>query len=91
MLLGVLVLFEELKEERPQDVVLALPALKPLLDSSTPAYVRGEAVSLIGTIGTSEALELLGPLVNDNDPQVAEIAEDFLAIVKGSAWGEPVV
>ncbi len=88
--LGVAVLFEELKEDRPQDVVLALPALKPLLDSSTPAYVRGEAVSIIGTIGTSEALELLGPLVKDDDPQVAEIAKDFLGIVKASAWKEPV-
>ncbi|MEN8257166.1 MAG: HEAT repeat domain-containing protein [Thermodesulfobacteriota bacterium] len=76
--LGVAVLFEELKEERPQDVAMALPALTPLLDTSTPAYVRGEVVSIIGTIGTSESLELLKPLVKDPDPQVAEIARDFV-------------
>ncbi len=76
--LGVSVLFEELKEVRPQEVTLALPALTPLLAKSTPAYVRGEAVSIIGIIGSGEALELLKPLVSDDDCQVAEIARDYL-------------
>ncbi len=76
--LGVSVLFETLKEERPQEVAIALPALTPLLAKTTPAYVRGEAVSIIGIIGSGEALELLKPLVSDDDSQVAEIARDYL-------------
>ncbi len=77
--LGLSVLFEELKEERPHEVVLALPNLLPLLDKTTAAYVRGEAVSIIGIIGGPEALDHLQPLVNDDDPQVSEIARDYLA------------
>ena len=76
--LGVSVLFEELKELCPQNLPLALPNLEPLLDPQTPAYVRGEAVSVIGMIGTDKALELLKPLVSDSDPQVAEIAKDYV-------------
>lgn len=78
--IGISVLFEELKEARPQDVALALPALIPLLDQSTPAYVRGEAVSVLGLIGGVKALDLLRPLVDDEDIQVAEIAKDFLDV-----------
>ncbi len=76
--LGVSVLFEDLKEERPDEVVLALSGLAPLLDKTTPAYVRGEAVSIVGIIGNAEALALLKPLANDDDPQVAEIVRDYL-------------
>lgn len=78
--LGVSVLFEELKEARPQEVALALPVLVPLLAATTPAYVRGEAVSIIGIIGTDQALALLRPLVHDADPQVAEIVRDYLGL-----------
>lgn len=76
--LGVSVLFEELKKERPQEVALALPALIPLLGKSTPAYIRGEAVSILGIIGSGRALDLLKTLVNDEDPQIAEIARDYI-------------
>lgn len=78
--LGVSVLFEELKEARPQEVALALPGLTPLLAATTPAYVRGEAVSVIGIIGTDPALALLKTLVHDADPQVAEIVRDYLGL-----------
>ncbi len=77
--LGVAVLFEELIEQRPAEVTLALPALTPLLHDGTPAYVRGEAVNLLGMIGSKKALALIEPLAHDKDPQVAEIVKDFLA------------
>lgn len=76
--LGVAVLFEELIEQRPVEVSLALPALAPLLHSSTPAYVRGEAVNLLGMIGSKKALALIEPLAHDHDSQVSEIVKDFL-------------
>ena len=53
--------------------------LQPLLDAGVPAYVRGEAVTILGLIGTDEALRLLRPLPDDPDPQVREIVRDILA------------
>lgn len=75
--LGVSVLFEELVAERPTEVELAVPALIELLDPQTPAYVRGEAAGVLGIIGSPTALAALAPLVDDADPQVAEIARDY--------------
>ena len=75
--MGVAVLFEELVKIRPEEVALAIPSLLPLLKDETP-WVRGEAVNILGTIGTSEAMEQIRPMANDPDPQVREIAADFL-------------
>jgi len=75
--MGVAVLFEDLVKIRPEEVTLAIPSLLPLLKDETP-WVRGEAVNILGTIGTSEALEQIRPMANDPDPQVREIAADFL-------------
>ncbi len=76
--LGVSVLFEELVAAGHEEVGLAVPVLIELLDPETPAYVRGEAVGVLGIIGTEEALAALAPLVNDDDMQVAEIARDYV-------------
>lgn len=78
--MGVAVLFEELKESNPEDVVLAIPALLPLLEEKT-SYLRGEAASLLMTIGTPEAVLAIARLKNDPDPQVAEMVSDFLLTV----------
>ena len=78
--IGMAVLFEELVTVRPKDVPLAIPALVPLLEDETP-WIRGEAANLLGIIGTSDALAHLKQLVNDPDPQVAEIAQDALTVV----------
>jgi hypothetical protein len=43
-------------------------------------------VSIVGIIGGARALELLGPLINDADPQVSEIARDYLNAYKWSVW-----
>ncbi len=76
--MGVLLVFEELVAAKVAEVALAIPVLKPLLAPETPAYVRGEAVTVLGTIATEESLGLIAPLVTDADPQVAEIARDFM-------------
>lgn len=77
--LGLAVLFEELTRERPGEVERAVPVLLPLLSPETPTWIRGEAATLLGLIGSREALEALKPLADDEDPQVAEIARDFTA------------
>ncbi len=75
--MGVAVLFEELKASNPEDVTLAIPALIPLLQEKT-SYIRGEAVSLLMTIGTPEAALAIAQLKDDPDSQVAEMVADFL-------------
>ena len=76
--IGVAVLLEELKDQRPVEVELAVPHLTPLLDSHT-SHIRGEAANLLGIIGTVEALEGIKCLRNDPDQQVREIVADILA------------
>ncbi|WP_456388643.1 HEAT repeat domain-containing protein [Desulfolithobacter sp.] len=76
--LGVSVLFEYLVEQRPDQVELAIDSLVRQLDSNTPAWIRGEAVSVLGIIGTEKALARVRLLMNDPDPQVAEVARDIV-------------
>ena len=77
--LGVSVLFEHLKEEKPGDTGLAIPSLVQKLHG-TPVWLRGEAVSVLGIIGTDAALEHIRQMIDDPDPQVAEVARDILEI-----------
>ncbi len=87
--MGVAVLFEELVEIRPKDVALAIPSLLPLLEDETP-FVRGEAVNILGIIGTSEALDQVRKLEADPDPQVVEIVADILSSIPSSPAAERV-
>lgn len=75
--LGVSVLFEHLVECCPQHLSLSIPGLIAELSHST-SWVRGEAASVLGIIGTKEALAALPGLLDDDDPQVAEIVRDIL-------------
>ena len=75
--MGVAVLFEWLIEERPGEVAQAVPYLQPLLAEET-AYMRGDTLTVLGIIGSDEALALVREKVSDPDPQVAEIARDIV-------------
>lgn len=72
--LGVTVLFEELRAIQPDKPALAIPSLVKLLDSENP-IIRGEAVSILGIIGTSEAMTLIRSLQSDPSPQVREMVQ----------------
>lgn len=85
--LGVAVLFEELAALRPDDLQLAIPALRPLLEESNPR-LRGEAATILGIIGGREAIANLRTLQNDPDPQVLEIVTDILAQQRTSNTAE---
>lgn len=76
--IGVAVLFEELAASRPAEVGLAIPSLLPLLEDESPRH-RGEAATLLGIIGTEQALEAVSRHRDDPDPQVSEIIADILA------------
>jgi len=75
--LGVCVLFEQLAELCPEHTPLAIPSLAAQLHHPVD-WVRGEAASVLGIIGTEAALAPLHPLVTDASPQVAEIVRDIL-------------
>jgi len=75
--MGLAVLFEELAALRPLDVSLAVPSLLPVLQEEKP-YLRGDAATLLGIIGTEEAKAQIRKLLNDPDAQVKEIAADIL-------------
>ena len=75
--LGTAVLFEKLAEIRPDQTKRAVPSLLPLLQEENP-LLRGEAATILGIIGSSEALRHLQPLAADPDPQVREIVNDIL-------------
>ncbi len=77
--MGMAVLFEELKGIRPQEVILAIPALLPVLVETTP-WMRGEAVNLLAIIGTPEAVGHIRLLADDPDPQIREMVQDILAL-----------
>lgn len=75
--LGVSVLFEYLIEDRPDQVHLAIPSLATAIKHET-AWVRGEAVSVLAIIGSSEAVALVKTMVDDPATQVADLARDIL-------------
>jgi hypothetical protein len=72
--LGVSVLFEELQLLQPERLVLAIPSLARLLQSAS-ALIRGEAINVLGIIGTDTAMSLVRTMLDDPSPQVREMAE----------------
>lgn len=72
--LGVSVLFEELQQIQPDKLDLATPALIELLTADEP-LLRGEAVSLLGIIGSETALALVRRQQNDPDLRVQEMVQ----------------
>lgn len=75
--LGISVLFEELKNHCPEDMHLAVPSLCRVLDDAPP-HVRGDAINVLGIIGTDAALEGVRRALQDESPQVREVAGDVL-------------
>ena len=75
--LGIAVLFEELADIHPMEISLAIPSLLPLLQEQNP-ILRGEAATILGIIGSRDALKQLEKLKGDPDPQVREIIADII-------------
>ena len=77
--LGVSVLFEHLALLCPEQLPLAIPSLVEQLDNPLE-WVRGEAASVLGIIGTEAALAPLRRLLSDPSPQIVEIVHDIMGI-----------
>ena len=75
--MGMVLLFEELKEVRPEEISQAIPYLAELLTEKTPVYVLGEVLTILGIIGNSEAKRYLAQYVHHENSQLSEIAKDY--------------
>ena len=72
--LGVSILFEELKELQPEKLELAVPSLEKLLQSDSP-NIRGEAVGVLGIVGSGSAIPRIEQMKEDPHPQVREMVQ----------------
>jgi hypothetical protein len=70
--LGLTILFEELSSIEPRLLARAVPSLATTLTSESP-LIRGEAIGILGIIGTSEAKRLITQMKDDPSPQVREM------------------
>lgn len=72
--LGLTIVFEDLHSISREDTSLAIPSLATLLTDESP-LLRGEAIGILGIIGTEEARRLINTRRNDSSPQVREMVE----------------
>lgn len=76
--MGVVVLIEALSELDSDNLPMAIDSLAAIFNSTTADYVRGEAATVLGIIGTKEALSLVRQLTDDPSPQLRALADDIL-------------
>ncbi len=70
--LGLTLLFEELGALKPCLSARAVPSLERALANES-ALIRGEAIGILGIIGTDEAKRLITKMQKDPSPQVREM------------------
>ncbi len=75
--LGATALVEELAAGYREDLRAAIPGIIGLLGHDNPT-IRGDAASVLGTIGDPSAIDALRASLNDGHPGVREIAQDAL-------------
>ncbi len=72
--LGLTIVFEDLQHQSKEQTSLAIPSLVELLEDESP-LIRGEAIGILGIIGTAEAREHIRARQNDTSPQVREMVQ----------------
>ena len=75
--LGVSVLFEYLVEDCQDQLHLAIPSLATALRHKT-SWVRGEAISVLAIIDSTEAIDLIQTMAEDPAPEVKALVLDIL-------------
>jgi hypothetical protein len=79
--MGLMLAVEELLEAEPHGLDGAAKELIPLLSSEVPT-VRGDVADLLGKIGTPGARDALSRLLEDDNPDVREAAEEALSLLR---------
>jgi thioredoxin-like negative regulator of GroEL len=80
--IGLMLVAEGALERRPDALHETIDALLPALESADAA-LRGDTADLIGQTGNPAGLEALRPLLDDPNPDVAEIAAEALGLDEG--------
>jgi len=70
--LGLTILFEEMQAQGNDHLGRALPSLARVLENDS-SLLRGEAVGILGIIGSPEARVLILSMKDDQSPQVREM------------------
>jgi thioredoxin-like negative regulator of GroEL len=81
--IGLLMAAEEALEQNEEALDRISTDLLPLLRGDDAA-LRGDTADLLGRIGLSPAIDALKALLNDPNPDVAEIAEEAIEEIEGS-------
>ncbi len=79
--IGLMLAVEETLAANPHALDGAVPGLLPLLEERDDA-LRGDTADLLGRIGAPGAREALTRLLQDGNPDVREVAEDALAMLR---------
>lgn len=79
--IGLMLAVEETLAANPHAMDGAVPCLLPLLEEQDAA-LRGDTADLLGRIGAPGAREALTRLLQDGHPDVREVAEDALAMLR---------
>lgn len=79
--MGVMLMFEEVLEEAPHGLDVAVPYLLPLLQEQDPS-LRGDTADLLGQIGAPGSTEALRALLSDDNVDVREMAQDALEMLR---------
>ncbi len=79
---GVTAMMEELRVRDKKNVAEAVPNLLPLL-GHREAVVRGDVSNLLGIIGERSAIPLLEKALDDDNPDVRQIAGEALDELRG--------
>jgi hypothetical protein len=79
--MGLMLAVEEVLETQPHALDGAAKELIPLL-SSEVVTVRGDVADLLGRIGTPGARDALSRLLQDENPDVREAAEEALSLLR---------
>lgn len=82
--IGLMLVAETALEQDPQALHGAVRSLLPAL-ASDDAALRGDTADLIGQTGHPEGLAALRPLLDDPNPDVAEIAAEALGLDESSS------
>lgn len=75
--MGLMLAVEQVLELNPHEMDASVPHLLPLLGSSN-ATVRGDVADLLGRIGAPGARDALTRLLEDDNPDVREVAEEAI-------------
>ncbi len=80
--LGISALVETLKKEDPENLLMAVPNILPLLGNPEPV-IRGDAAYMLGIIGHEDAIPSLKEAINDENEDVRLIVKEAIEDIRG--------